>query len=62
VPPGLQLGIDQGIIHRDLIAASLGGGKGDALDLRLVVFEQFICQANGPVCIVSDNAINDSYF
>ena len=59
MPPGLKFGIDQLFIHGHLVSASLRGDQGEALDLRFESLEQVICQAHGPVSIVSDSAIDD---
>ena len=62
MPSGLEFGVYQCIVHRNLIPASLGRDKRNALDLRLKVFEELIRQAHGPIGVVSDGAINDGNF
>ena len=59
---GLEFGVYQLIVDGDLVTASIRRGECNPLDLRLEVFEQFICQAHGPVGVVSDSAIDDGDF
>lgn len=58
---GLQLGIDQFVIHRDLKAPPIRGHQGDRLDLRLKLLEQIGCQTDSPVGVVSNYAIDNLY-
>ena len=62
MPTGLEFGIYQCIVYDNLVPSSIRGGEGNALDLRLEIFEQFVHQANGPVGVTSDCAINDGDF
>jgi hypothetical protein len=62
MPSGLELGINELIIHADLVSASLRWDEHDTLNILLKGLEQFICQANGPVSVMSDCAINDGNF
>ena len=55
----LQFGIDKLSVHSDLKAAPLRRDQRYGFDQMLELLEQVICQANGPVGIVSDSAIND---
>jgi hypothetical protein len=62
MPSGLEFGIYQRTVHADLVPASLGRDECNALNLRLIVFEQFVCQAHGPVGVMSDCAIDNGNF
>jgi len=62
MPSGLEFGVYQLIVHGDFVSASLGRDECDTLNLRLKAFEQFVCQAHGPVGEMSDSAINDGNF
>jgi len=59
VSPGLQLGIDQFLVHSDLKTPSIGWEQGKRFDLGLKLIDQLDCQANGPVSVVSNSAIRD---
>lgn len=59
VPPGLEFGIYQRIVHLDLEPASGRWNECQALDLRLELREQVFCQDNCPVSVVSDGAVGD---
>ena len=59
VTVGLEFGIDQRFVHLDLEPASVRGNQGQVLDVVLELFEQFVCQAHGPVGVVSNSAIDD---
>ncbi len=59
MPFGLKFGIDQFSIHTDLEAAAIGRDERHAFDQMLELLEQVICQANGPVGVVSDCTVND---
>jgi hypothetical protein len=56
---GLQFRIDQLSIDRDLEAAAIRWNEGYALDHMLELLEQVICQAYGPVGVVSDRTVDD---
>ena len=56
---GLQFGVDQRPVHADLELASVRGNESHGRDVRLELLEQFICQANGPVGVMSDRAVKD---
>ena len=60
--PRLEFGVDQLIVYTDLKPASQGWNKGHTLDLRFEILEQIICQALGPVGVVSNCTINDLNF
>jgi len=62
VASSLEFGIEQLVIHSDLEPASIGGHEHERLDFRLEVRQQFICQADGPIGVVSNSAINDRDF
>lgn len=59
VTVGLEFGIDQPVVHTDLELASIRRYQGQALEVVLKFFEQFICQAHGPVGVVSYSAVDD---
>jgi hypothetical protein len=56
---GRELGVDQPTVHADLEATAVGRNQGDAFHQVLKVLEELACQANGPVCVVSDGTVND---
>ena len=56
---GIQLGEDEFAIYADLKTATAGGDQRDGLDLRFKTLQQFSCQANGPVSIASNGAVNN---
>ena len=60
--PRLEFGIDQLVVHTDLKPASLGGNKSQTLDFWFEILEQVICQAHGPVGVMSDCAVIDPDF
>ena len=57
----LQFGIYKIPVHTDLEAAPFRWDQRYGFDQVLELLEQVICQANGPVGIVSDSAVNDLY-
>ena len=57
--PGLQLGIDQFVVHRHLETSPIGWVQGQRFDLWLIGFHQLICQADGPVGVVSNGAVRN---
>lgn len=57
--PGLQLGINEVSIDRDLKAPTVRRNESEALDHMLELLEQIICQAHGPVGVVSDCTVDD---
>jgi hypothetical protein len=59
VTSGLEFGVYQFIIHADFVPASLGRNESDTLDFRLDIFEKLVCQAYGPVGVVSNCAVDD---
>ena len=60
--PGIELRVDQLVIHHDLEPTSVRRNQGDGFDRVLKLLEQLGCQADGPVGIVSDRAIDDFNF
>jgi hypothetical protein len=60
VATGLEFGIDQRAIYLDLEPASVRGKERQAFDLRFELLEQVICQAHGPVSVMSDCTISDT--
>ncbi len=62
MPSSLKFGVDQGIVHNDLKLAAIGRNQGNALNLWLDAVEYFVCQAHGPISVVSDLAIDDGDF
>jgi hypothetical protein len=59
MPVSLEFGVNQPAIHGHLELAPIGGHQGQIFDLEFIILEQFVRQAHGPVCIMSDSAIND---
>jgi len=59
VPSGLEFGVDQRIIRLHFEPASIRWDKDYPFDFRLEILEQFICQAHGPVSVVSNSTIID---
>lgn len=59
---GLEFGVYQLIVDGDLATASIGWDECNALDLCLDLIKHLICQAHGPVGVVSDCAIGDGNF
>ena len=55
----LQFGIYKLTVHAALETAPFRWDQRYGFDQVLELLEQVICQANGPVGIVSDSAIND---
>ena len=56
---GLEFGIDQAVVHTDLELASVRGDQGQALEVVLEFLEQVVCQAHGPVGVMSYSAVDD---
>jgi hypothetical protein len=59
VTVGLEFGIDQFVVHTDLELAAVRGDQGQTLDVVLERLKQVICQAHGPVGVVSYSAVDD---
>lgn len=59
VPRRGQFRVDQTAIHRHLKPPSIGRYEGDGINQMLKLSKQFSCQAHGPVCVVSDRAVDD---
>jgi hypothetical protein len=59
VTVSLELGIDQLIVYLDLEPASVRRDQGQDPDLILELFEQVVCQAHGPVGVVSNRTVDD---
>jgi hypothetical protein len=57
--PKLFLREDQLPVHADLELASIRGKEYQGLDIRLELFEQIVYQANGPVGVMSNRAIDN---
>ena len=57
-----QLGVQQLPIHTELEAPSIRRYQGDRFDLRLKLLEQFSCQTDSPIGVVSDRTIDQVYF
>jgi hypothetical protein len=62
VPSGLEFGVKKCIIYSDLETTSHGREERNTLYLWFVGIKQFIRQANGPVSIMSNCAVNDRNF
>ena len=56
---GLEFGVYQFIIHGDFVPASLRWDECNTLDLWLEISEQLVCQAHGPVGVVSNRTIDN---
>ena len=56
---GLEFGVDQTVAHLDLKPASIRRDQGQVLELVFEFLEQVICQAHGPVGVVSYSAVDD---
>lgn len=59
---GREFGIEELPVHAHLEAPTVRRDKCHCFDQVLELLEQVICQANGPVGIMSDCAINDLNF
>jgi hypothetical protein len=55
---GFQLGIQQLPIHRKLKAPSIRWHQGDRFDIRLKFLEQFGCQTDSTIGVVSNRTID----
>lgn len=55
---GFQLGIHQFPINRKLIAPTIGWHQGDRFDVRLKLLEQFGCQTDSTIGVVSDCTVD----
>jgi hypothetical protein len=62
VTVGLELGIDQALVYFDFELASVRRDQGQALKLVLEFLEQVVCQAHGPVGVMSYSAVDDFDF
>jgi len=56
MPPGLELGINQGLIHLDFEPAAAGRDQAKRLDAAPEALEQFLRQAYSLAVVVSDDA------
>ena len=59
VTVGLEFGVDQLVSNRDLELAAVRRDQAQVPDVVLEFFQQFICQAHGPVGVVSNSAVDD---
>ena len=59
VTMSLEFGINQFVSNCDLEPASVRGNQGQVPDIVLELFQQFRCQAHGPVGVMSYSAVND---
>jgi hypothetical protein len=57
--PGFELRVNQLVIYRHFEPTSVRRNQRDGFDSVLELFEQFGCQADGPVGVVSDRAVHD---
>jgi hypothetical protein len=62
MPSGLKFGVYQLIIYGYLEPAPFGRDESNTFNSQFVVVEKLVCQAHGPVGIVSNNAICYGYF
>jgi hypothetical protein len=58
----LQLRIDQLSIDRHLKATAIRRHERDRLDQMLIILEQLLCQAHGPIGVMSNRAVNNFNF
>jgi len=56
---GLELGEDQPAVDGHLELAAVRGDQREGLNLGFEGLDQFRCQANGPVGVVSDGTVDD---
>jgi len=56
---GLQFGKDQVPVHADLEPASVRGNERHRFDHMLVILQQVLRQAHGPVGVMSNCAVDD---
>lgn len=59
MPPGLEFGVDQVAIQADFKAPAIRRFEPDRSDARFEMLEQFTHQADRPVSVMSNSAIND---
>jgi hypothetical protein len=59
VTVGLELGINQTVIYLDLELATVRRDQGQVPDIILELLKQFVCQAHGPVGVMSNRAVDD---
>jgi hypothetical protein len=59
---GLEFGVNELPIDANFKPASIGRDKRHLFNLRFKMIEQIVCQAHGPVCIVSNSAVKDLDF
>jgi hypothetical protein len=58
MPVGLQLGIQQLPVNRKLEAPTIRWYQGDRLDIRLKFLQQFGCQTDSTISVVSDCTVD----
>ena len=58
----LQFGVKQIIVHGDFETASIRRKQANRFDFRLKLIEQFSCQPDSPIRIVSNCTVNYLYF
>jgi hypothetical protein len=58
---GLEFRINQHVVYDNFETASIGRDESDAFNVRFDALKKFVCQANGPVGIMSDGTIGDGY-
>ncbi|MBV6393070.1 MAG: hypothetical protein KPEEDBHJ_02300 [Anaerolineales bacterium] len=56
---GLEFGKDQFPVQADFKPAAVGWDERQGFDQKLVILQQFIRQAHGPACVMSDRAVDD---
>ena len=62
VAVGLQLGVEQSLVDRELEAPSIRRHQADRLDLGLEFLQQFGCQTDSTIGVVSDCTIDQLNF
>ena len=60
--PGLEFGVNQLAIHAHFETAPIRGQERQGFNFWFELFQQFACQAHGPVSVMSDCAIDNLYF
>jgi hypothetical protein len=58
MPVGLQLGIKQFTIHRKLKSSPVGWHQGERFDIWLKFLEQFGCQTDSTIGVVSNRTVD----
>jgi len=62
MPLSRELGVDQAPVHGDLETTAVGRNQDNAFHQVLKMLQELACQANGPVCVVSDCTVDNLDF